>query len=705
MARNPTSILSNLPAQGIILLVVIIILTSGAIGIPAIWLMRDQLDRQAGERVDQGSRMMQVLLDAQSDELSNLAILSAQRPTLAQLLALGDQDQLVAYLDTLRGGAALDLVMVCDSSGGPVVQVGASIPAQACQAALSHAAYGLPASAIIPGWMLAFQRILDNSTQIVVVGKALDADFSNQLSRQIGMEHLLLYNGELVNGSFVDNDLAWGTIAAQRALPTGAPDTASVSDIYVLHGTRYFAVSSRYGDMGLETIVLLAATAIVEAQQRLTRLSVGGILLVTIVCSGLAIFFTRRISLPLERLRDSAIALRKGDLSTPILTRTRVNEIAQVTYALEDARVALRHTLEELRQEKAWVDHLLESVVEGIVTLNRQGRITYFSRGAERITGWKQEQVLGKAIDEVVRLTERDRRFTQCIPAPGAKQEIVTVLVNDRPVTLAITGARLTPPEAGRATLALFMRDISHEEAMRGLLGDFLANVTHEFRTPLTALAVSIELLLDQLPDLNPDELRELLVSYRIGVLNLQHLIDNLLEGASIEAGRFQVSPRPTELAEVIHEVIRVMQPLVEKNHQDVQLDLPEDLPLVRADPRRTSQVLVNLLSNAVKWGPQGSKILLSARATDGEVKVSVADEGPGVSPEHKQDLFIRFAHGQSDNGRAEYGAGLGLPVVKAIVESQQGRVGVEDQPGGGAIFWFTIPVVDLGSTTEEDEP
>ena len=694
MLRKSRSHLLNLTTQGVILLIVMIILTSIAIGIPAIWLIRQQLDRQAWELVRQGSRTTEVLLDSRYQELTNLAILAAQRPTLAELLALGDQERLTSYLETLRSGAGLDLVMVCSHQKVPVVQVGIPIFEQACESILSDRVYQSTAGAALSGGLLAFQPILANPDQLVVVGRAFDHDFSEQLSEQIGLEHLLLLNGELIEGSLPDDRYAWETISRQQ----------TVSEIVTLDGTRYFAIRSQYGATDLETIVLLPGTAIAETQQQLTQTLTGGILLVTLICSIMAILLTKRVSLPLERLRDSAIALRKGDLTSPVPTHTKIKEIAEVAYALEDDSIALRHTLEELQKEKAWGDYLLESVVEGIVTLDRLGRITFFSQGAERITGWKQEQVLGKAIDEVFRLAERETLFSQRIPSPGARQEIVTILVNGRPLILAINGAKLAPPEAGKASWAVSIRDISNEEAMRGLLGDFLSNITHEFRTPLTALAVSIELLLDQLPDLNQDELRELLVSNHLGVLSLQNLIDNLLEGASIETGRFQVFPRPMDLTELIQEVVRVMQPLMDKNRHQLQMDLPADLPLVQADHRRTSQVLVNLLSNAIKWGPQGSLLFLSALVSEGAAKVSVADQGPGILPEHKQDLFVRFGHIHSDNGRAEYGAGLGLSVVKAIVESQNGQVGVEDRTGGGAVFWFTIPLAAVDAPGEEDK-
>lgn len=701
MAKKRRVHLLSLPTQGVILLVIIVILTAGTIGFPAIWLLRGQLDRQAWEHVDQGNQMLKVLLDAQSNELSNLAILTAQRPTLSELLALRDWKRLLSYLETLRVGADLDLVAICDRQGNLVSQAGDSIPERVCEAVLSSEFYYSLVGDDISGWLLAYQPIPQKSTELVVVGQALDNGFSNQLSDQIGMEHLLLSDAELIGGSFSDNYQVWEEITDQ--LPSfRVPVSQAISESLTIHTTHYFAIFSPYGETGLETIVLLPGTVILETQQRLTRIAAVGILFVALFSSAIVILLTKWISLPLEHLRDSAIALRKGDLATPILSRTRVREIADVTYALEDARGALQHSLNQLRQEKAWGDYLLESVVEGIITIDRQSRITFFSQGAERITGWRSEQVLRNVIDDVFLLADRTVPFSQRIPSPGAKPEIVTILVDERPLTLAVSRARLAPPEVGKASLIVSIRDITNEEAMRGLLGDFLANITHEFRTPLTALAVSIELLLDQFSELSLDEIHELLVSNHLGVLSLQNLIDNLLEGASIEAGRFQVSPRPTELAEIVQEVARVMQPLMEKKHQSLRIDLPADLPLVFADPRRTNQVVVNLLSNAIKWGPQDSDIFLNLMVMGDEVRVSVVDQGPGIMPDHKQILFTRFGHVQSDDGRAECGAGLGLSVVKAIVESQKGQVGVEVRDGGGAIFWFTIPIVELSSSEDE---
>jgi len=220
-----------------------------------------------------------------------------------------------------------------------------------------------------------------------------------------------------------------------------------------------------------------------------------------------------------------------------------------------------------------------------------------------------------------------------------------------------------------------------------------MANIAHEFRTPLSALAASVELLLDQAPDLSRVELEELLTSLHLGILSLQTLVDNLLESASIEAGRFRVSPRPTNLGQIVAESIRTMQPLLDKHGQRLVVELPVAMPVVRADPRRILQVLVNLLSNASKYGPDDAEITIGATLRDDWLRVIVSDRGPGVPPEYRNDVFRRFVYPDTGGDKSQYGVGLGLSVVRAVIQAHGGQVGVEDRPGGGAIFWFTLPV------------
>ncbi len=240
---------------------------------------------------------------------------------------------------------------------------------------------------------------------------------------------------------------------------------------------------------------------------------------------------------------------------------------------------------------------------------------------------------------------------------------------------------------------AIKLQDNSEEETTKHLHSYFLANVRHEFRTPLCALNASVEFLLDEFDQLTKNEIGELLKSIHLSVLGLQTLIDNLMESTNIEAGRFIIRPTSIELNDVVVKAVRITQPLISRRHQSVTIEQAPQLPKVRGDPIRLTQVLVNLLSNASKFGPMGQNIIVrSEPAGDGQVRVNVVDQGPGIPSAEQDKLFHRFAHpGSSDD--ALYGLGLGLSVVKAIVEEHGGKVGVDERPGGGSIFWFTIPL------------
>jgi signal transduction histidine kinase len=153
------------------------------------------------------------------------------------------------------------------------------------------------------------------------------------------------------------------------------------------------------------------------------------------------------------------------------------------------------------------------------------------------------------------------------------------------------------------------------------------------------------------------------------------------------------VQPRPANLGDIVAAAIGTMQPLLDKHGQRLVVELPAAIPTVRADPRRTAQVLINLLSNASKYGPDESEIEVATTVQARWVRVSVADAGPGIATEDRTYLFRRFVTPRVGNDNAQVGAGLGLSVVKAIVEAHGGEVGIDERPGGGSVFWFTLPL------------
>jgi signal transduction histidine kinase len=269
-------------------------------------------------------------------------------------------------------------------------------------------------------------------------------------------------------------------------------------------------------------------------------------------------------------------------------------------------------------------------------------------------------------------------RATESLLLPdGSRRSVV--------ITSASIDAGGSGADTGGSTLAVrqfqVIRDETDIEATRRLRDTVLANITHEFRTPLSAQLASIELLRDRLGQLSLEEVRDLVASLERGTLRLTHLIDNLLESVRIDAGQGSIRRQPVALEMVIHEALELTSSLVALRAQRLDVQLPEDLPRILGDGPRLVQVFVNLLANANKFAPAGTTIRLGGSVDDHEVTVWVEDEGPGIKPRDGAVLFERFMRSPGEEP-AESGMGLGLWIVKSIVERHGGRV--EARRGGG---------------------
>ncbi|KPK03369.1 MAG: hypothetical protein AMJ56_19240 [Anaerolineae bacterium SG8_19] len=675
--------------------IALVLLTAAAVGLPAITLIKNQIERQAWTQVNQGSQATQALYTALQSNINDLGTLTAQRPTLKQLLNQGDVELLADYLQTLQTGTDLDLLKVCDNDQQPLARTGDPLTGGLCESAIGAGFYVLSSETEKQIWLLAADTIEDGASVLgrVVVGITLDDAFAQQMKSQTGLEHTLLADGQPVASSIIGGTTSWLT-GTHAAVENDVPGVSRAVE-FEMYGRPYYSARLTNVDPSFEDEVALDVTDVVATEQRLVGLLLGSIVLVILIGSILGVFLARRVGLPLTKLANAAEVFSTGNLDSSVHVEAKVREISQLAQALENARIDLQHSVAELRQAKVWTDNLLEAINEGIVTLDRYGYITFFSPGAERITGLSQEEVLHQHCDQVFQVVDTDERFSRNLPPPDRQIKSTVVLADGRIATLSLTGARLVPPDSDDAEMALVFRDVSEAEMVHHFMGEFLANITHEFRTPISALAASTELLLDQADDLKPDELRNLLNALYMGIVGLQTLVDNLLESARLEAGRFRVFPRPIELGEIIADATHIMQPLLIRHRKQLLVELPTIIPVVQADSRRITQVLVNLLSNANKYSPDNTEIAIHVAEDGDRVRIAVTDQGPGISADFRPSLFRRFVRPESGAGKSRYGAGLGLPVVKAIIEAHGGEVGVEDRPEGGSVFWFTLSKVD----------
>jgi signal transduction histidine kinase len=236
------------------------------------------------------------------------------------------------------------------------------------------------------------------------------------------------------------------------------------------------------------------------------------------------------------------------------------------------------------------------------------------------------------------------------------------------------------------------IQDISPLEELERLRNEFLGMVSHELKTPLTAIKGSAAMALGTKRPLSVDEANEL-----FGIIDeqsdrLRDLVDNLLDVTRIEAGRLTVTPVSMELGPTIEEACNTLA----RGAGSHQIEPPSllDIPPVVADPRRLGQVLNNLLSNAAKFSPEGTPIVLEVSMNAGFVTLSVRDSGRGFAAGHAESLFAKFMQLPDEHGTVSQGHGLGLAICKGIVEAQGGRIRAESAGlGKGSKFTFTVPV------------
>jgi PAS domain S-box-containing protein len=696
----------NLSQRLILNLVLVVIAIIVFIGIPTNYAMWRALENQVWLRVQDAQSATQGLYNAEITRLKKLSGLIAGRPTLYNLIQQDDLASMGPYLDSLKQESGnLDIIQVIT----PELQGGDPLPGLPDPQTFlaGHEPYfgdfalvGDPGKLFIVGISQIQSRETGNPILgWVLVARELKADYMATLESQTGLAQSLIVNGKRVATSLpVAPD--W-SLDPQSALSVEKTGKACCTMGVALDQTYYVGLmplQDTQGNVVALSEVALPGNTIRQGMVNTLLISASFSLIVMLVGSFLVARQARLITYPLLQLSKTADQFSQGnlDVSTPI--ESGIPEINQLSRHFELARRQLRYMLSVTQSEMKHAERLLSLMPKGVIALDENDRITYFNPDAEEILGYKSYDVerlhythiFPPAPGETVSVGELLQK-----PADGPITQRLNVLdAHGKPLLLyvAISPVDQNPLTGYGSERVIVIRDVTEEEAVNRLRYNFLANVAHEFRTPLAGIAATTELLVENATDLTPDELNALLDTIRLSTLHLQTLVGNLLESTTIEAGCFQIHRRPISFQEVVQGATSLMSPLLTRRDQHLVTSMPDNIPTLWADANRLTQVLVNLLSNASKFSPMGGKIELNILLDSEWVKIAVLDSGPGLPMERYADLFKRFVTGNQSHD-TQYGIGLGLSVVKSIVEMHGGQVGAENLPRGGAKVWFTIPI------------
>jgi PAS domain S-box-containing protein len=365
----------------------------------------------------------------------------------------------------------------------------------------------------------------------------------------------------------------------------------------------------------------------------------------------------------------------------------------QAAVAIEQAleRARTKRALAEVSRQKELLDAIVRHAEDGIVALDGAGAIVLFSPSCERLTGMRARDAIGKPLHEALQCHGEDGRCAlRDVLSAGIANAYVETLVRvkggqERWFGATVARARGGPAQEVRWVIVL--RDVTAARELVRMKSALLSTVSHELRTPLTSIQALSELLADH--DFSGGEVQVLAGTINRESERLGRLVQNVLDAARLEAGTLPCHPRPVAIEEVVAEALALPRHLVPERR--FRVCLPRPLPPVLADPDRLRQVIDNLLSNAIKFSPVEAPIEIRAVRLAGQLRLSVADGGPGIPADQQPLLFRRFAGPSGSAG----GVGLGLYLTRELMTLLHGQVGLESTPGQGATFWITLPLAE----------
>lgn len=416
----------------------------------------------------------------------------------------------------------------------------------------------------------------------------------------------------------------------------------------------------------------------------------------------LAVVLAFLVSVPLALLGASTLSRRlvslrramaqEGDEGgTATVFSSPLRELDAVAAAAQRLTEENRRRIADLAAERDELARLVESAGEGIIQTAPDGRIVRMNRAARLMLALPVE-TRGQAITSLVRHPELRERFEAA--AHGRLARPVEIAIDER--QLRITTRPLgEPANGGRSGVVAIVVDLTELRRLEGVRRDFVANASHELKTPLTSIRGYTETLLTD--DLPPELRRQFLETVHQNAERLQHIVEDLLDLSRLESGRWTPDLVDADPLLIAEEAWQALEGKRRERRIDFRIDAPAST-IALADPVALRQIFSNLFDNAIRYTPDGGSVTVrivrtpDAEGAPGRVAVAVSDTGVGIPHEGVARIFERFYRIDPARARAEGGTGLGLAIVKHLVESMGGDIAAESQLGHGTTIRFRLP-------------
>lgn len=644
-ARRRLSHLLLASHVGLVLLLAVLLLATGA------GTIRTAVVGQARVQAEQAIAEARRRLTEWRRELAVNASLLAEQPTLQFYLGRGQVTKARELVSDFQRTSGVDYLRV-QQAGRVIAELGELPPALTSGMAFDGSGVA---------WRIVQMPINSLTDTSVVLAKALGNRLAVRPSSALVRVELLPVPGVAADLLTAD---PWNQ-ALRDVASSGDPETLEqIGDSAAVRIVRL------RDEEGQAAALLTARVAQDWVEQRTLEWLAAfgfGTLAIVGLAIGFAALLASRIARPFAEVARAADRLGDGDLLTAISTpQSILREPAALAASLEQMRLQVHELTATERNQRRELNAVLDGVDDGIAGVDAEQRIHYANRQFMQLLGRDRDAVMGERWDELLQPQQRRRSggdtvlpaMERCYAAGHATPLIVR--------RISASGERKL----------LIVREETPLEAAGAMRDSILANLSHEFQTPLSAQMASIELLRDHLRGSSDPIAVQLTDAQFRGALRLSQLVENLLDSVRIESGEMRLRRQAVDLPQVIADAVELMQPLIDQRDQRVVLDVPAG-PALIGDAQRLFSVLVNLLANANKFAPDQTSIWVSVlwQTAEGTVTLWVEDEGPGLPAlKSDSDLFAPFRRAPHEEP-SQRGSGLGLAIVRAIVEAHGGAV------------------------------
>jgi len=434
----------------------------------------------------------------------------------------------------------------------------------------------------------------------------------------------------------------------------------------------------------------LPMTAIDRTLKRVYLKIVLGGVLVAVLAALVSVFVSRRIVRPFEELKQGAERFARGELDRRLAV-SGPEEIGRLGEAMNQMALQLDDRMRTVARQGNEREAMLASMVEGVLAVDAEERILRLNEAAARLLGVSAGEAEGRALQEVVRKADLQVFIARALRGRKALEEDIVLGAGEYERHLQAHGTLLRDRRGKEIGVLVVLNDITRLRRLENLRRDFVGNVSHELKTPITAIKGSAETLLEGALD-EPTDARRFVEIVAKQADRLNAIIDDLLDLSRVEQGAEHggVELEAGAVRPVLEAAIQACAMGVQEKDLQVTLFCAPDLQ-GRVNPLLLEQAVLNLLTNAVKHSEPGGKVVVDASLLDGKVMIKVQDWGSGIAAEHLPRLFERFYRVDKARSRQLGGTGLGLSIVKHIAQVHGGEVLVHSTPGVGSVFTIVL--------------